>query len=323
MMTFIEGIEKGETDFLLGVDVPTRVYKAKFEKNDEDNFVLKFSVPESDDFNAEYFFSKPAVLFVPHKIQQFRITFHGNTVFDLRLDLQILLFPCLFKAQKALAELLAQIKAFLYRVDLLIFQLVELEDVGNEVGKTSGGSGYCAGVVQPSLLRKLRLLQKRAVILDDGQGRFQFMGYVGNEIGAQSLDPLEFPDHAVEVVDDDVEAGLSPPDMLDLHREVAVHDLFRSVKDAFDGTLYSMLAAQDVCESTKQTEQENVAKGHNGGQPYVVQRELHASVPLKKVHEKEHGTGEYEGDQQEKDSEQLPESTALLPPGIHHLITAL
>lgn len=69
MMTFIEGIEKGETDFLLGVDVPTRVYKAKFEKNDEDNFVLQFSVPESDDFNAEYFFSKPAVLFVPHKIQ--------------------------------------------------------------------------------------------------------------------------------------------------------------------------------------------------------------------------------------------------------------
>ena len=38
MMTFIEGIEKGETDFLLGVDVPTRVYKAKFGKNDEDNF---------------------------------------------------------------------------------------------------------------------------------------------------------------------------------------------------------------------------------------------------------------------------------------------
>jgi hypothetical protein len=84
-----------------------------------------------------------------------------------------------------------------------------------------------------------------------------------------------------------------------------------------------MLAAQDICEGTKQTEHEDVAKGHNGGQPYVVQRELHASVPLKKVHEKEHGTGEYEGDQQEKDSEQLPESTALLPPGIHHLITAL
>ena len=69
MMTFIEGIEKGETDFLLGVDVPTRVYKAKFEKNDEDNFVLKFSVPMGDGFKAEYFFSKPAVLSIQGQFQ--------------------------------------------------------------------------------------------------------------------------------------------------------------------------------------------------------------------------------------------------------------
>ena len=69
MLTFMEGVEKGESDFLLGLDDPTSVYKARFEKNEEDNFVLKFSVPEGSDFNAEYFFSKPAVLFVPHKIQ--------------------------------------------------------------------------------------------------------------------------------------------------------------------------------------------------------------------------------------------------------------
>jgi hypothetical protein len=69
MMTFIEGIEKGETDFLLGVDVPTRVYKAKFEKNDEDNFVLKFSVPMGDGFKAEYFFLKPAVLSIQGQFQ--------------------------------------------------------------------------------------------------------------------------------------------------------------------------------------------------------------------------------------------------------------
>ena len=69
MLTFMEGVEKGESDFLLGLDDPTSVYKARFEKNEEDNFVLKFSVPKGSDFNAEYFFSKPAVLFVPHKIQ--------------------------------------------------------------------------------------------------------------------------------------------------------------------------------------------------------------------------------------------------------------
>ncbi len=69
MLTFMEGVEKGEADFLLGIDNPTRVYKARFEKNEEDNFVLKFSVPEGSNFNAEYFFSTPAVLLVPSKIQ--------------------------------------------------------------------------------------------------------------------------------------------------------------------------------------------------------------------------------------------------------------
>ena len=69
MLTFMEGVERGESDFFLGIDIPTRVYKAKFEKNEDDNFILKFSVPEGSDFNAEYFFSKPAVLFVPNKIQ--------------------------------------------------------------------------------------------------------------------------------------------------------------------------------------------------------------------------------------------------------------
>ena len=68
MMTFIEGIEKGETDFLLGIDIPTRVYKAKFGKNEADNFELTFSVPNGENFDAEYFFSRPALLFVPGKL---------------------------------------------------------------------------------------------------------------------------------------------------------------------------------------------------------------------------------------------------------------
>ncbi len=69
MLTFMESVEKGKTDFLLGIDNPTRVYKAKFEKDEDDNFILKFSVLDGDDFDGEYFFSKPAVLFVPNKIQ--------------------------------------------------------------------------------------------------------------------------------------------------------------------------------------------------------------------------------------------------------------
>lgn len=69
MMTFIEGIEDGGMDFLLGIDIPTRVYKAKFQINEADNFELAFTVPDGETFEAEYFFSKPAVLFVPGIIQ--------------------------------------------------------------------------------------------------------------------------------------------------------------------------------------------------------------------------------------------------------------
>ena len=69
MMTFIEGIENGGMDFLLGIDIPTRVYKAKFQINEADNFELAFTVPDGETFEAEYFFSKPAVLFVPGIIQ--------------------------------------------------------------------------------------------------------------------------------------------------------------------------------------------------------------------------------------------------------------
>ena len=94
MMTFIEGIEKGGSDFLLGVDVPTRVYKAKFEKNDDDNFVLKFSVPEDEDFKAEYFFSKPAVLSIQGQFQivlmnidalSFSLTLNDNGPQDVKV----------------------------------------------------------------------------------------------------------------------------------------------------------------------------------------------------------------------------------------------
>lgn len=69
MLTFMEGVEKGDTEYLLGIDVPTRVYKAKFEKNDDDNFVLKFTVPKGEEFDAGYFFSKPAVLSIPGQVQ--------------------------------------------------------------------------------------------------------------------------------------------------------------------------------------------------------------------------------------------------------------
>lgn len=65
MMTFINGFEKGEPDYILAIDVPAKYFKAKFEKNEEDNFVLKFTNSTDDNFDAEYFFKMPAALRAP------------------------------------------------------------------------------------------------------------------------------------------------------------------------------------------------------------------------------------------------------------------
>lgn len=73
MLTFINGFEKGEPDYVLAIDNPTRFYKAKFEKNEDDNFVLKFTVPQ-EEFDVEYFLKRPAVLRAPGFIDIFLMT---------------------------------------------------------------------------------------------------------------------------------------------------------------------------------------------------------------------------------------------------------
>lgn len=80
MMTFINGFEKGEQDYVLAIDVPTKYYKAKFKKNKEDNFVLIFTVDEEDDFNPEYFFSRPAVLCAQGTIDIILMNFDARSI---------------------------------------------------------------------------------------------------------------------------------------------------------------------------------------------------------------------------------------------------
>lgn len=71
MMTFITELEKGNQPFNLGFGYPAHVYKATFEKNEKDNFVLKFDLPEGEGPVHEYFFTRPAVLSVPKHLNIF------------------------------------------------------------------------------------------------------------------------------------------------------------------------------------------------------------------------------------------------------------
>ena len=111
--------------------------------------------------------------------------------------------------------------------------------------------------------------------------------------------------------------------MLDLHGEITVHDLFRSVENALDRALHGMLAAQCVHKCADQTEQKDIAESHKGGETDVLRRKGDPGIPLQKGQKQEHGACEHEGDQQEEDPEQPPKGAALLPFRVHHFNTAL
>lgn len=71
MMLFIDELEKGNQPFVLGFGYPAHVCKATFEKNEKDNFVLKFDLPDGEGPVYEYFFTRPAVLSVPKHLNIF------------------------------------------------------------------------------------------------------------------------------------------------------------------------------------------------------------------------------------------------------------
>jgi hypothetical protein len=62
ILNFISLIETEATIYKLGTDIEGLNIDAKFTKKDNGNFELSFSLQESDDFDIEYFFIKPALL---------------------------------------------------------------------------------------------------------------------------------------------------------------------------------------------------------------------------------------------------------------------
>ena len=74
-MNFINGFEKGEPNYILAIDIPTKFYAAKFVKNKDDNFVLKFTTQEYLD--PKYFFSRPAILRAPGNFDIFLMNYNA------------------------------------------------------------------------------------------------------------------------------------------------------------------------------------------------------------------------------------------------------
>ena len=88
---------------------------------------------------------------------------------DFYLYFEVFGLPGFFKAEQALAELLAQVVALPGGEDLLVLQLVELQDIGYQAGQPSGCVRDRFSVLDAILNGEAGLLQHGAVVMNDGQ----------------------------------------------------------------------------------------------------------------------------------------------------------
>ena len=65
---------------------------------------------------------------------------------NVRFDLQILPFPHVLKGQQAFAQLLAQVVNFRFRENLLVFQLIQLQNLAYSMRFSSSSPGSCSMV---------------------------------------------------------------------------------------------------------------------------------------------------------------------------------
>ena len=99
---------------------------------------------------------------------------------------------------QALAELLAEVKSGQTGVDLLVFQTIELEDIGHHIGQTSAGIGDGFGVFHALLLGQVGGLQQRCIVLHHGKRRLHFVRHIGNKIGAEGFHARQLLGHRVD-----------------------------------------------------------------------------------------------------------------------------
>ena len=77
---------------------------------------------------------------VPHQSQQLAVRTDGHAVRNVRLNSKLFCLPCVLKAQQAFSKLLTQIVGLRLREDLLIFQLVQFENIGDQVRQAADAS---------------------------------------------------------------------------------------------------------------------------------------------------------------------------------------
>ena len=127
-----------------------------------------------------------------------------HALLELRVKVDVLPFPLLLVRQGAVAELSREVIRRGIGHNLLILQLVEPQDIGDEHAEALAGRGNRCRILALLLLAQVAALQRASVAADDGQRRLDLMRHVGDEIVLHGLDTGELVYHAVEVLEHEV-----------------------------------------------------------------------------------------------------------------------
>ena len=119
---------------------------------------------------------------VPHQTQQFRIGSDSHIILNVGFDFQILFLPDILESQQVLAQLFPQFKLLGLGENLLIFQFVQFQNVGNQRSQPPGTVGDGPGILDAVLFGKSRLPEHGRVVAHHCQRCFQFMGYIGDKV---------------------------------------------------------------------------------------------------------------------------------------------
>ena len=98
-----------------------------------------------------------------------------HPVFDIRFYLQLFFLPRVLKREQAFTKLLAEVKFLLCRKDLLVFKLVEFQNICDQTVEPLRRAVYGSRVFKPLFFGKIRLAEQACIILNDRKRRFQFM----------------------------------------------------------------------------------------------------------------------------------------------------
>ena len=208
---------------------------------------------------------------VPHKTQQFRVGFDANIILYIRFDFQILSFPGIFKLQKALAKLLSQIKFLGLGKYLLIFQLVQLQNVGDQLGQLSCRFRNSFGIFVFFFFCDSGLLEHSSVIAHHRQRGFQFMGHIGDKVRAQCLRSGKFFRHFIDCFPDLIETvGTCAVDGRYADGKIPLHNLFSSFRDLLNRAIYRDFSANIIHRTENKCDQQNITKGLLCRRAYII-----------------------------------------------------